>query len=319
MGVGGRIRSRSCRASPAYSKRCHGRLAISVRTKGPSPGGTLLGSDEIGKRLVSVPVEDLFDRSGERLAPRKQVIEDAADRVEIGRRAIVRRGAADLFGRHPTRRSRSRAHHRRRAFLPIEPMIDRIAHQRRKSEIENEDAWDAARSGEIEHQVGGLEIAVNDPARVRVGEPGQNLVDERPEDGKRPGPGNRAELEPREERAPRGDVHHQEGRSVGQDAEVAGPDDGRVVEGGEAARLLLKPPHVLGIGLGVGPVQAFERHRVAAVRIPAKVDDSHAPAAELAPDLVPAGQQVPAPKGGRDWAVDMGSRESSAGVLPLPC
>ena len=114
----------------------------------------------------------------------------------------------------------------------------------------------AARTGEIEHQVGGLEIAVDDAAGVRVGEPGQNLVDERPQYGVRPGPRNRADLEPRQERAPRRHIHDQERRSVGQDAEVAGPDDGRVIERSEAARLLLKPPHVLGIGLGVGPVQS---------------------------------------------------------------
>ena len=138
VGVGGFSVPIRVRASPAYSKRCQGRLAMSVRTNTPHLGGHVARKDEIGERLVAVPVEDLFDRAGERLAPREQVVEDAADRVEIGRGTIVRRGPANLLGRHPTRRSGARAHHRGGAFVPVEPMIDRIAHQRREPEVEDE-------------------------------------------------------------------------------------------------------------------------------------------------------------------------------------
>src|SRR5262249_8474442 len=84
---------------------------------------------EIRNRLGSATVEYLLHRAGERLAPRKQVIEDAPECIEIGRWPVVRRRTTDLFGGHPTWSPGPGANYTGRAFGSGEAMVDRIAHQ----------------------------------------------------------------------------------------------------------------------------------------------------------------------------------------------
>jgi hypothetical protein len=177
-------------------------------------------------------------------------------------------------------------------------MIDRVAYERRKSKVEDEDARRGAGPGEIDHQVRRFQVAVDDAARMGVRQPREDLFDERPEHGEGPRPRDGADLEPRQERPAGSDVHDQVRRLIGQNAEVACFDDCRMAERREAPGFLLKPPDVLRVGLGVGSLQALEGDRVAAVRVMAQVHDAHTAAPELTSDFVSTRENRPPSKGG---------------------
>jgi hypothetical protein len=114
------------RASAAYMKRCHGRLAISFLTNGPISAGTSGGSAGLGERRVAVLLEQLLVGARVRLAVRQQREQDATERVQIRRRADVRGGEADLLRRHPPRGARAVAHRRLRLGRPVEAVIDAV-------------------------------------------------------------------------------------------------------------------------------------------------------------------------------------------------
>ena len=140
-----------------------------------------LGRDlaRIRRRLREVHEHDLRRRLGlEGQAPREELVEDDADRVEVAAR--VERIAARLLGAHVLGRAADDAGARDAGLL-------RLGAHLREAEVDDLHEV-AARAHRLEDDVLGLEIAVDDVLGVRFGERGERLpqdVDDAPE-GERP-------------------------------------------------------------------------------------------------------------------------------------
>ncbi len=108
---------------------------------------------------------------GERRPSYQQLVQDAAERVEVcGRRDPL---GTELLGRHVAGRTDAHARAGQAGLVGI-------VHDRTHAEVED---LDGAVAGQ--HRVGRLQVAVDDPRRVRGGETGGDL---RPDGG---GPGDR--------------------------------------------------------------------------------------------------------------------------------
>jgi hypothetical protein len=136
---------------------------------------------------------------------------------------------------------------------------------------------------------------VDDAASVRVPEPREDLIDDRPDERER----ERPEVFPRVERAALDVVHDQVRRAVGERAVVAGADDGRVIERREGARLLEEPNHVLPPRLRLLEKQHLQRHVFFGHPVVAQVDRGHATTTELPLDEVTLRYDVCRSKDGR--------------------
>ncbi len=140
-----------------------------------------------------------------------------------------------------------------------------------------------------ENEIFGLEIAVNDPLRVRMRQPGKQLLNDAQ------GPPHR-QAPPGHHLAQRSsgdEVHHQERRAV--DAEVG---DGNAVRMGEAAhraRLRLEPAQE-GLLRGDPGVQKFDRHRAVQLHPLATVDDAHRAGSDLGQDAIAILQHLADPR-----------------------
>ena len=173
---------------------------------------------------------------------------------------------------------------------PVQTRIVSIFAEPRKAEVEDVGAGASTVGSEVEHDVGRLEVSVDDASRVGMAQRGEDLVDHGPDDA----PSELGRVHPLVHAAPGQDIHDEEGAAVGQLAEVAGPDDGRVREEGDGAGLLIKPPALLRAAFPLlGRTQAFERDAIPGHDVAAQVDDPHAAAAELAHDLVALRQYAP--------------------------
>ena len=179
-------------------------------------------------------------------------IEDAAERIDVG--ADIRGFAFALFRRHIGRR----ADHHAAAGERV------VSFPGRQSEVENLDA------GLDEHDVAGLEIAVNDPMFVRLGQGGGDLrgVAERLVERQR------AILQPGGDRVALEQFHHQ---VVG--ADVVKRADVGVIQRRNRARLALEAGAELLVG-------ELDGDGAAEARVDGAKDFAHAALAELAFDLV---------------------------------
>ncbi|MFT3771243.1 MAG: hypothetical protein QM820_37990 [Minicystis sp.] len=187
----------------------------------------------------------------------------------------------------------------------VEAVIDAVLHQPGEAEIEDVHRRLGAVGRDVEQDVGGLEVAVDHAAPVRVRERAEDLIDAGPHDR----PGEQAvgvrEVDPLVQRAPRDGVHRQVRRTVLERAEVAGAHDRGVREAREGARLFLKPPRVLGAHLHPRAHQELERDALVRDQVATEVDDPHTAAADLAPHLIAARE---------DLARLVGARRGSSAV-----
>jgi hypothetical protein len=174
----------------------------------------------------------------------KRSIQNAAERVEIGRARDLAGTPEDLLGRHVARCARVRRWLRGCAAL-AEAWIQ--IHPSALGEAEVEKARPPCPvSVEVDDQVGRLQIAVDDTARVGVGQRRQHLIDQRPEQV----PVDRI-TQDLLERNPFDQIHHEVRCTVTQLAEIARSHDVLVVQRGERLRLGHEPrQRFVGIRLG---------------------------------------------------------------------
>ncbi len=102
--------------------------------------------------------------------PRRQLVEDDADRVEIA--AVIELGAAGLLGRHVLGRAADEAGAGERGALVV-GAVDDLG----DAEVEHLDEVGLV-APLLHHDVLGLEIAVDDAGAVRVGERREHLGDD---------------------------------------------------------------------------------------------------------------------------------------------
>ncbi len=102
--------------------------------------------------------------------PAEDAVHHAAERVEVGRRAHERRLPADLLGRDPAHRARAGVDGDLGRADAVEPRVVPVLAQPREAQVEHERAGPERRGRQVEHDVRGLEVAVDDAARVRVRE-----------------------------------------------------------------------------------------------------------------------------------------------------
>ena len=228
---------------------------------------------EVG-RLDRVDVDELVeDRgdvgAGEGLHPREHLEGHDAEREDVA--AAVERLPHGLLGRHVGRRPEQR------------PRVGDLG----VGELGDAEVRDLDLVLLVEDEVGGLDVAVDDPARVGVVERRRDLAHE-------PDHLLRLEAVPLlEDGADRLAVHelHGEERHVLLLADVEEGDDARVGEGAGDARLLvealLERP-VLGAPRGDVEADRLDRQRPLDEGVEGLVDGSHRPEAEGPRDLVPA-------------------------------
>jgi hypothetical protein len=205
-----------------------------------------------------------------RVAPRplegqaagEHLVEDDAERVEVGRRGRLL--PQRLLGRHVLRRAEHGALGGERGLL----------HQAGEAEVEDLDEVLAAAAIE-EVDVVGLEVAVDDAEVVGAGERGADLLEDVGDarDGDRPAGDDLVERDAVEE------LHHQVGHPVVGLAVVVDVDDVRVVDAVRRARLAEEPrPQVVGV---LPRKEDLDRHDPVDQEVPGPVDDAHAARAEL--------------------------------------
>jgi len=202
-------------------------------------------------RLGGVPVEHRHEgRPGERQRAGDQLVEHHAEAVEVG--PLVHLVAQRLLRRHVVGRAQKRAG----ASQP------RLAHhQLGDAEVEQLHLVAAARQRDQE-DVGRLQVAVNDPGRVRRAEPGRDLKDQIDRRRLR----ERSSLDARVQRLPLQPLHRQVDRAVRRDAEVLDVDDVAVTDGAGSARLAAQPLDRVGIA-GQLAAQELDRHPLAGVEV----------------------------------------------------
>ena len=139
----------------------------------------------------------------------------------------------------------------------------------------------------LQEDVGGLQIAVNDPLAVSEGQPAQQLA----RDVQRPPERQRSFLEQVRQRLALEQLHHQKRHAV-VDSGIRHRNDVRVGQRRQRPRLPLETPAPLRDG-GRILVQHLDRHLPAEVDLPRAVHDPHAAFAEAAQHLVTTVQLPP--------------------------
>ena len=229
-------------------------------------------------RMASKTTAEVSPWNGQH--PGGHLVEDRPQREEVG--AGVRDLPARLLGRHVGHRAHRRARggelvglHRGRAprSAPRRPTA-------RALDLGEAEVQDLRLAPRVHEDVGGLEVPVDDPLRVRRLERVRDLdphLQQRPE-LERPSP------DPLAQRLALEQLHRDEVLALVLVDLVDGADAG-VVEGGGGAGLALEalergrvPRHLRG--------QELERDVAAELRVLGLVDDAHAAAAELRRDPV---------------------------------
>ena len=220
--------------------------------------------------LVHDPVEDRLDLPREGRLAQEAFVEDDAEGVDV--RAAVEGPRCDLLGRQVGDRSDERSRLRQAGF----------GGRVRQTEVHDPHA----RPGAVlagDHDVGRLDVAVDDPARVAVLERVGHLD---------PDVHHLAEVQrlvpdqPQQVRALR-DGHHEEERAL-VTPEVVDRHDRGVVHLGDELGLALEA--LLDLGRQVRRRDELDRHLAIQEWIPGTIDHSHASAAELPEDLVAVGE-----------------------------
>ena len=159
-----------------------------------------------------------------------------------------------------------------------------------------------------EHDVVGLEIAVDDAGGVRVLERAQDLAHDlraRARGGSGPA------AMPSDSDCAREELHHQEQRAVGGAAEVGDGDDVRVGEAAGGLGLALEAARELVLAAELGQ-QDLDREIAAHHHVLGAVDGAHAADADAADDAVALADD------GADERIDHGrAAEGTEGVLQL--
>ena len=139
----------------------------------------------------------------------------------------------------------------------------------------------------VEHDVVGLDVAMDDPAPGRIAEGGSGL-DQHPADFAR---GEPAPLrEDRRQRAAAQELHHEVDDPARLPDAIDGDDVG-MLELRTEARLALEPLDEVGVE-GEGERQHLHRHLALELKVARPVDERHAAAAQLGEDLVLGGQRL---------------------------
>ena len=165
-----------------------------------------------------------------------------------------------------------------------------------------------------DQDVRGLEVAVDDPALVGVGD-GLADLPEKPQAIRKLGRGplapprptiprvertalatplGRAAVEVLAERFSPHQLHREEGESLGRRPRLVDRGDAGMLESGEGLHLPLEHPQREGVGVKAGP-DDLQGDGSMGMELLGLVDDPHAPLAELARD-------AEARQGGRGWA-----------------
>ena len=176
----------------------------------------------------------------ERVLPGEQVIEHDAERVDVG--ALVDGVAADLLGRHGVRRAEPRADHGQPGLGGVgvqelgDAEVEQLDHALGRGVV-------AVRRSGGDEDVAGLEIAVDDAARVRRLERRADRLQVLEHLGRRDAPlvvEHAAQVGALEQ------LHHVERPPVGQLAELVDVDDVRVLDHVDRQRLAQEARDHLG-------------------------------------------------------------------------
>ncbi len=209
----------------------------------------------------------------ERTLAREQLVDHRAEREEI--RPIVHRASGRLLGRHVGERAEDRAGGRHRFSANGAAPRDLAA----GLELREPEVHDLGRPVGADHDVAGLEVAVDDAARVRGREPLRDLC----------GQVERLiELEPSGHeplaQAAVAQVLHRDVRDASGLADVVNRDDVRMVEGGRGPRL---PAEAFGVR---PPLQLagedLQRHVPFEPWVASAIHAAHPPFADERDDLV---------------------------------
>jgi len=169
-------------------------------------------------------------------------------------------------------------------------VVDAILHEPGEAEIEDVGPRVVAVRWDVEQDVAGLQIAVDDSSRVRVGKPCEDLIDRRPDDPVGQEPVVRREVDPLVQAATRRRVHDEVRRAIGEGTEVPRSHDRRVVQPREGARLFLEPPRVFGSRRLARASKELQRDALVEHEVAAQIHHAHAAATELASHLVATGE-----------------------------
>ena len=239
----------------------------------------------------------------ERLPPREHLVEDDPRRVDVrpgvddlGERLLRR----EVLGR-PEDHARLREGRRAGAAAPRHGLRD-------LGDPEVEDLHDVGLTVALdEHDVVGLEIAVDDPGAVRVLEAAQDLAG----DGERALLRQRAGLDDVRERLAREELHGEEELALAGAAEVRDGDDVRVLQAARRLGLALEAARELVLAAQLRQ-QDLDGEILAHHRVLGAIDGAHAAHAEAAHDAVALADD------GADERIDDGRAAARAeGVLEL--
>ncbi len=225
-----------------------------------------------GRDGVEVALEDDRQRgAGERRAADDHLVEQDADRVDVGGR--LDEVAADLLGRHVLcRTDQARLAHG-------------VLEEAGQAEVDHLGEV-VALAQPVDDDVLGGEVAVDDAARVRLGQRGQDLAADR-RDAR---DGERVLLDQRRQRASAQVLHHQEGNPVTGDTEIVDGHRVRVVDPAGGHRLGAEPLEARGDEIAA---QQLHRDRATEADLLGLIHNAHASAAEKRDQTVLVGQRGP--------------------------
>ena len=161
-----------------------------------------------GRALVRA--EHLLRGALEDLLAGEHAIEDAAERVEVRRRADERRLLADLLGRDPADGAGARVHRELGLGRAVETRVVTRLAEPREAEVEDVRARPRPVDARSSITFDGLRSPWMMCARVRVAEAREHLIDERPDHR----PRHRGRVHPLVDAASRQRVHHEVRRAV---------------------------------------------------------------------------------------------------------
>ena len=202
-----------------------------------------------------------------RMAPGEQLVGDQAGGVEVGLRGDL--AAHDLLGRHVGGRADD-----------VAGRGAQLGHLHLAERLGDPEVGDLGVPVGGQQHVLGLEVAVHDPLRGRLGEPAQHALEHARDVRQRQPPDERPQR-------PALEVLHRDERHAVVLEVLDHRHDARVVERAGDARLVQEAAGERGVG-GVGRVQLLQRDLAVERVLAGEVDGRHATAAELAHDLVAA-------------------------------